>query len=53
MEVEIVEQITRCITAIALLVVSVFWLKLGLDFAKDTKPQPTVLERIFGKKDGE
>lgn len=50
MELEIVKHVTGCVTSVALLVASVFWLKFILEFLKETKPKPTVLEQIFGSK---
>lgn len=52
MEVEIVKQITNCITAVTLMVVSTFWLKIVLDAFVKMKPKPTVLEQIFGSRKG-
>lgn len=52
MEVEIVKQITNCITAVTLMVVSTFWLKIVLDVFVKMKPKPTVLEQIFGSGKG-
>lgn len=52
MEVEIVKQITNCITAVTLMIVSIFWLKIALDVLVKMKPKPTVLEQIFGSGKG-
>lgn len=52
MEVEIVKQITNCITAVTLMIVSIFWLKIVLDVFIKMKPKSTVLEQIFGSGKG-